>query len=59
MTPKFIQIVATATNSPFLYGLTAEGEVWQWRLVYDNPDVPHYNKTHYTWIKCVSPDSAA
>lgn len=53
MTPKFIQIVATSTdNHSNLYGLTADGAVYKWIAVYDDPANPHYQKMHYVWAKC-------
>lgn len=61
MTPKFIQIVAAGTGGgsftgdAYLYGLTADGDVYGWTSVYDDPEHPNGMKMHYKWIKLESP----
>lgn len=58
ITPKFIQITSAGPGRSYgtrLYGLTADGDVYQWQELYDDPTRPHVNETHREWVKLENP----
>ena len=57
MTPKFIQITCSSSSGgsfssaiDHLYGLTVDGEVYEWQKVYENA-----LEYHREWVKLINP----